>query len=358
MLSLLLMGCLAAAARAERIKDIVHVKGVRGNPLLGYGLVVGLKGTGDGAKVSRQALASILRRSGVTLSPDDLTSKNIASVFVTAELPPFARRGSRIDVTVSTIGSATSLEGGTLLLTELRGADKQVYAVCQGNIAIGGFSASGEKASVSKGHPTVGRIPDGATVEREEVADYVENGKITLQLRNPDFTTAVNVAKAINDALAGAATATDKGTVTVKLPGQLAKTETTRFVHRIGQLKVEVDSEAVVVINERTGTVIVGKDVTISTVAIAHGNLSIVTQEREAVSQPLPLSKTGTTTKVQRTEIDIFEGPGRLHIVPKPLSVSFLARALNAMGMTPRDLIAIFQALKKQGALQAKLVIM
>jgi len=343
--------------RAERIKDIVNIKGVRSNPLWGTGLVVGLSGTGDDSLLGRQMLASILRHGGTTLNATDITSENIAVVLVTAELLPFARKGARMDITVSAVDDSTSLRGGTLILAPLMGADGQTYAVAQGSISVGGFGTSGQSASVTKNHPTVGRIPNGATVEVEEIADFVENGRITLQLKNSDFTTADRIAKAINAVFADSSHAVDAGIVQVEVPKTLTKAKLVEFVHDICKLKVEVDVAAVVVINERTGTVIVGQNVGVSMVAIAHGNLSIVTQEKDVVSQPQPLSETGTET-VHRTKIETREEGGLLHVVPRQVSVAELARALNAMGLTPGDLIVIFEALAEAGALQAKLKIM
>jgi flagellar P-ring protein precursor FlgI len=348
----------AAAASAERIKDIADIQGVRGNPLRGYGLVVGLNGSGDGSPVSRRALANLLRQDGLVLDPAELTSKNIASVMVTAELPAFARSGSRIDVQASAIGSAASLQGGTLLTTPLKGADGQVYAVAHGPVVIGGFSASGEKSSVQQNHTTAGRIPAGANVEREEPAVFVEKGCVVLQLRNPDFSTAEEVRTAINAAFASSAETVDAGTVRVTVPPAMAGADLAAFVDRIGLLEVRVDTPAVVVINERTGTVVVGEHVGISMVGISHGNLSIVTQEKDFVSQPQPFSHTGKTEKVQRTEITATEEQGAINVVPRQVSVAELARALNAMGLTPRDLISIFEALRQAGALQAQLKVM
>jgi flagellar P-ring protein precursor FlgI len=346
----------AGVCRAERIKDIADIKGVRGNSLWAYGLVVGLNGTGDDSPTSRRALTNILRRSGLVLAPEDLASKNIASVIVTADLPPFGRAGSQIDVTVSAIGNATSLQGGTLLTTPLVAADGQVYAVAQGSVSVGGFSATGESASVSKNHPTAGRVPSGATIEKEELATFVENGGITLQIRNPDFTTARNMAQAVNELHASSATALDAGTVRVQIPAKLAKQELIAFIDGVCGLDVKVDQPAIIVVNERTGTIIVGEKVTISSVAISHGNLSIVTQEKDYVSQPNPLSKGGTTEKVHRTDIKVTEDKSTMIVMPK-LSVAELAKALNAMGMTPRDMIAIFESLRQAGALQAQLKI-
>ncbi len=344
--------------RGERIKDIVDIQGVRSNPIWGYGLVIGLNGTGDGSESSKRALANILRKSGLKLTPDDISSENIASVLVTAELGPFSRRGSTIDVTVSAIGDSESLQGGTLLITPLMGADGEVYAVAQGPLSVGGFSASGTSASVSKNHPTVGRIPGGATVEREELAEFVENGKIMLNLRNPDFSTADSIANAVNGVYSRSAYAVDAGTVRIYIPSGVTEAELAGFIDKVGQLRVDVDNTALVVINERTGTIIVGQNVGISTVAISHGNLSVVTEEKDYVSQPLPFSETGTTEKTHRTEVTAVEEQASLHVVPRQVSVSELARALNAMGLTPRDLISIFEALRKAGALQAKLKIM
>ncbi len=352
------LGTFVAPVRGERIKDIVDIQGVRSNPVWGYGLVVGLNGTGDGAEPSKRALANILRKSGLKLTPDDISSENIASVLVTADLGPFARQGSTIDVTVSAIGDAESLQGGTLLITPLMGADGEVYAVAQGPLSVGGFSASGDSASVSKNHPTVGRIPGGAHVEREELAEFIQNGKIMLNLRNADFSTADTIAKSINASYKHAAHAVDAGTVRVTIPPKLTKADLASFIDKIGQLQVEVDNTALVVINERTGTIIVGQNVGISTVAISHGNLSVVTEEKDYVSQPQPFSDTGTTEKTNRTDITAVEEQASLHVVPRQVSVSELARALNAMGLTPRDLISIFEALRKAGALQAKLEIM
>jgi flagellar P-ring protein precursor FlgI len=351
-------GAFACPAAGERVKDIVQIKGQRGNSLIGYGVVVGLRGTGDSSLATRRAYASYLARfEGIKIDPNNVEGKNLASVIVTAELPPFSRRDTTIDVTVAAV-SASSLQGGQLLRTELKGADGQVYALAKGQMIVGGYTAKGERASVIKNHPTIGTIPNGASVEKEELAEINENGKLTLQLINPDYTTAVNIAGAINSLYPKAAHAADKGAVQVRIPADITKQQLAGFVHSIGALQVEVDAEAVVIINERTGTIVVGKDVSISTVALSHGSLTIVTKETEKVVQPNPLSSTGTTETEKDTQIGVFEGPGRLHVLakPKPLTVSMLARSLNALGVTPTDLVAIFKALHDQGALQAKLV--
>ena len=353
---LAILAGLDSQALGERIKDIVNVKGERGNPLIGYGLVVGLAGTGDGAEVSKRTLASLLRRSNIAVAAKDLDAANIASVIVTAKLGPFDRTGSTIDVTVSTMGNSSSLQGGKLLMTQLEGADGRVYAVAQGSIILGGFGASGQDASVTKNHTTVGIVPGGANVEREEVANIVENGEISLLLKNPDHGTAEGIAGAINSLQPGLAFAADAGTIRVRVPANLKPTQINAFVNRLGHLQVQTDQPAVVVINERTGTIIVGQNVSISTVAIAHGSLTITTEEKEYVSQPGPFSGEGATTEsFNRTSIKAAEQKGTLRVVPKTLTVTILAQALNQMGLTPRDLIAIFQALKQAGALQAEL---
>lgn len=349
------------AARAERVKDIVTIKGERGNPLWGYGLVIGLNGTGDDSEVSKRALVSVLRKNNMAFDAGDIDAKNIASVIVTGELGPFDRAGSKIDVTVACIGDASSLQGGKLLMTPLVGADGNTYAIAQGSVVLGGFGASGQNASVSKGHLTAGQVPNGATVEREETAQIIENGEITLLLKNPDHTTAEHVAEAVNTIQEGLAHAADAGTVRIIVPKNVDRTKVNAFVDRIGKLVVETDQPGVVVINERTGTVIVGQNVTISTVAIAHGNLTITTEEKDYASQPPPLSGAGATTvELERSSVKAAEKRAALHVLAKPekLTVSDLARALNAMGLTPRDLIAIFQALKQAGALQAELKVM
>ncbi|MCX5682514.1 MAG: flagellar basal body P-ring protein FlgI [Planctomycetota bacterium] len=355
----IVVATLAAPAYAERVKDIADVKGIRSNPLQGYGLVVGLNGTGDDSAVSKRMLTNLLRRYGLVMSPLDVASKNMAFVTVTAELGPFSRAGTTIDVTISSAGNSTSLQGGTLLLTPLQGADGQVYAVAQGPMTLGGFSASGAKSSVSQNHATVGRIPNGASVEREELATFLdESGAITLSLRNPDFSTAEAVRTAVNGLYPASAETLDGGTIRVHVPADRARKELAALVDKIGNLDVKVDSPAVVVINERTGTVVVGQNVGISMVAISHGNLSIITQEKEDVSQPQPFSKTGTTEKTQRTEITAVEEMGTLRVMPHQVSVAELARALNAMGLSPRDLVSIFEALRQAGALQAQLKVM
>ena len=349
--------------QCERIKDIVDIQGLRGNPLTGVGLVIGLAGTGDTTLLSRQMLTNILRDSGLVLNPTDLTGGNIAVVLVTASLGPFAREGSRIDVDASAIGDAKSLQGGKLLPTPLKGLDGQVYAVAEGGISIGGWTAAGDKASITKNHQTVGRIPDGATVEQEEIATFVEyiagSRIITLNLRNVDFTTAKQVSQAINQDYPQSAVVVDAGTIKVKVPDEVLHKDIAGFIDDITKPQVEVDVPAVVVINERTGTIVVGENVGISAVAISQGSLVVKIKESEIVSQPVaPFSDSGTTEKIQDTNIGVEEQQAFLIPISRSVTVSELAKSINAIGATPTDLIAIFNALKEAGALQARLIIM
>ncbi len=361
-IGMILAAALATAAcpiaRSERIKDIVDLKGATSNPLTGMGVVTGLQGTGDGSTLTKRLLANYLRRQGAIVTPAEVDTQNAATVIINAELGPFAMADSKLDVTVSTIAGATSLLGGELQITGLKGADGEDYAVAQGSIVIGGFAASGKAGSVTKNHTTTGRIPGGATVIREELAKLVENNEITLLLRNADFTTAQNIADAVNEIHPNSSTAISPAAIRIRMPATVRKANLAKFISQIGELQVKVDQPAVVVINERTGTIIVGEKVGISTVGISHGNLFIIKEETEAVSQPLPFSQTGTTEKTQLTSIRVSEEKHQLSVVPKQISVSELARALNAMGLTPRDLISIFTALRKSGALQAELKIM
>jgi len=362
----------ASPVWAVRIKDITVRQGEQDNELTGYGLVVGLGGTGDDSILSRRAMANTLRKLNIVLNPDDVASKNIASVLVTAKLGPNDRFGGNIDLTVSATGDASSLLGGTLMMTELRGADGQVYATASWSILVGGFSASGDASSIQKNHTAVGKIPGGGTVVREELGEFIINGQIRLLLTNPDVTTAQRMAEAINKVYARSSIAVDAGCVRVTIPQQVTRANVLRFISRVEALDVDVDMPAVVVINEKTGTVVVGEHVGISKVGISHGNLTIIIEEKEMVSQPQPFSRQGTTEKTSRTQIDVFEGTGiavkkgqdgkeekaPLVVIPQTVSVSELAQALNAMGMTPRDLISIFQSLWDAGALQAELKIM
>lgn len=354
---------IVGAARGERIKDVVEIQGIRGNPLTGIGLVTGLAGTGDKTLLSRQMLTNVLRDSGLVLSPSDLTGENTAVVMVTTELGPFDREGMRIDVDVSALGDAKTLQGAMLLPTPLRGLDGQVYAVAEGSVSLGGWSASGNQASISKNHPTVGRIPGGALVEKAELATFVEQAAglryLTLNLRNSDFTTAQRISDAINKTYPGIAMVLDAGAVRVGVPPETPAAGIIPFIDEITLKEVTVDMVATVVINERTGTIVVGENVGISSVAIAQGSLVVKVKESAQVSQPTtPFTNGATTAVVPDTLLDIEEQNAYLIPMPRTVTVSELAKTLNAIGASPRDLVAIFDALKKAGALQAKLVFM
>lgn len=363
-LVVVLLACgVVRTGRCERIKDIADIQGVRGNPLTGIGLVAGLAGTGDTTVLSRQMLTNILRESGLVLSPDELTGNNIGAVMVTAELGPFDREGSRIDVDVSALGDTESLQGAILLPTPLKGLDGQVYAVAQGGISLGGWSVSGQQASMSKNHQTVGRIPDGAIVERAELSAFVEMvaGRrfVSLNLRNEDFTTARRISEAVNTAYADSAVVLDAKAVRVNIPETISQAGIVGFLDQIMQKEVTVDMPATVVINERTGTIVVGQNVGISAVAISQGSLVVKVQETARVSQPqAPFSDAGQTAVIPETSVGVEEQTARLIPMERSVTISELAKTLNAIGASPRDLIAIFNALKKAGALQAKLVIM
>jgi flagellar P-ring protein FlgI len=354
---------LAGTGYGERIKDIVDIQGVRGNTISGTGLVTGLAGTGDSSVLAKQMLTNILRESGLVLTPSQLNGSNNAVVMVTAELGPFAREGSKLDVNVSAIGDAKSLQGGILQLTPLRGADGQVYALASGGLALGGWSVSGNQASASSNHATVGRIPGGATVEQEELAELfqVAGGLrfVSLNLRNNDFSTAARIGTLVNGLYSDTATVLDAGTIRIRVPDAIPDTQVVQFVDAITAMEVKVDTPATIVINERTGTIVVGENVSISCVAVAHGNLVVKVTETASVSQPLaPFSDSGTTQVIPESRLEVNEPPARVMVLPRQVTVSEIAKYINATGATPRDLIAIFNALKEAGALQAKLTIM
>jgi len=344
-----------------RIKDVADFEGVRENQLVGYGLVVGLAGTGDSLRNSpftRQSLAAMLERLGVNASNGNLNTRNVAAVMVTANLPPFASQGSRIDVTVSALGDARSLAGGQLLVTPLMGADQQVYAVAQGPLAIGGFQASGQSgSSVTRGVPTAGRIASGALVEREIEFDIAGQQELRLALRNPDFTTAQRIAAVINQTVGSeAARASNPGTVVLRRPQDFAG-DMVSLVGRIENLEVQVDTPARIVIDESSGIVVMGENVKVSTVAIAQGNLTISITEDPFVSQPAPFSR-GDTVVVPDTGVQVEEEEGGLVVVPGGVELRQLVNGLNALGVTPRDMISILQALKAAGAIQADIEVM
>ena len=343
----------------SRIKDIVQFEGVRENKLVGYGLVVGLAGTGDSlrnAPMTKQSLEAMLERLGVNTRDATMDTKNVAAVMVTASLPAFAAAGSHIDVTVSAMADAKSLMGGTLLVTPLLGADGEAYAVAQGSVQTGSVQASGASgSSVSKGVPTSGRISDGASVEREVAFSLDNMAQMRLTLRNPDFTTSSRVADAINEHFSGSASSDNPTIVTIKPPaGQTMQ----QFVTAVEELQVDPDEPAKVVIDEVSGVIVMGDAVRLSTVAIAQGNLTISVQETPQVSQPGPLSQ-GTTRVVSQTQIKVDEEKGKkLIILQKSASLSALVAGLNALGVTPRDMISILQAIKAEGALQADIQVM
>jgi len=355
--AVLLLLMTVSTAGAARIKDIASIKGVRPNQLIGYGLVIGLDGTGDGNKsvFTKQSIVTMLERMGMTIKADDIRVENVAAVMVTAELPPYVRVGNTIDVLVSSIGDATNLQGGTLLLTPLKAVNGVVHAVAQGPISTGGFEASGSGANVQKNFPTVGRVANGAMIEKEIAAEFISDGSFSLSLLEPDFTTASRVAQTINASFAAPIAVTpNPGTINVKIP-QTYEQRVVELVTRVEGLLVNPDNIAKVVINERTGTVVMGENVRIGVIAIAHGSLSVQIKESADVSQPLPFSESGRTVVTPDTSITVEEGNGRLSVVNGGVNIGEVVRALNALGVTPRDLIAILQAIKAAGALSAKL---
>ena len=344
----------------SRIKDVVAFEGVRENQLTGYGLVVGLNGTGDNlrnAPMTRQSLEAMFERLGVNVRDTNLNTKNVAMVMVTAKLPPFAASGSAIDVTVSAAGDAKSLQGGTLLVTSLIGADGKVYAVAQGTVQTGSVQASGASGgSVSKGVPTSGRIAGGATIELETGFQMSAMAQMRMTLRNPDFTTAQRIATVINGRFPGTAIAENPTIVTIRPP---AGESMVGFMTTIETLEIEPDAPAKVIIDEVSGVIVMGDAVRISTVAIAQGNLTISVQETPQVSQPQPFSRTGETVVTSQSAIAVDEERGRqLLTLKNGASLSSLVSGLNALGVTPRDMISILQAIKAAGALQADIEVM
>jgi flagellar P-ring protein FlgI len=358
----LLVVSLAAPAQAiSRVKDIVNFEGVRENQLVGYGLVVGLNGTGDdiesNAVFTRESLIGMLDRLGVNARDEDLSTDNVAAVMVTANLPPFARQGSEIDVTVSALGDATSLQGGTLLVTPMLGADGEVYVVAQGQITIGGFSASGAAESVVRGVPTSGRIAGGGIVEREVPFDIQGLPTLNLALRNPDFTTAQRIVDAVNESTGRpVAYARDSGTVVLDIGA--GGGDAAALLAEVENLPIEPDQPARVVIDENSGVIVMGENVRINKVAVAQGNLTIRVTETPQVSQPNPFSNTGVTVVVPRTNVDVQEDADRqLAVVDPGVTLEELVTGLNTLGVSPRDMISILQTIKTAGALQADIVV-
>jgi flagellar P-ring protein precursor FlgI len=354
-----LLVCAAPKVQGARIKDVARFMGVRPNALVGYGLVIGLNGTGDNNKTqfTTSTLANFLDHMGVHVDPDTVKVKNVAAVMVTAKLPPFARIGTKLDVQVSSIGDAKSLEGGTLLMTTLQGPDGQVYAVAQGPVSTGGFSASGASgSSVQKNHPTVGFISQGAVVEQEFPVQLDGLDRLDLVLNTPDFTTADQAARKINLALGGPyAKAVDGTTIQVDVPPSY-RSDIVGLISQVEALDISPDTPAKVIINERTGTIVLGENVRISPVAVAHGNLTVQISEQPAVSQPLPFSQ-GRTVVTPQSTVQVQEGKGAINVVGGGATIGEVIKGLNAIGATPRDIITILQAIRAAGALHAELEI-
>lgn len=347
---------------AVRIKDIAKVQGMSEIPLVGYGLVVGLDSSGDGrrARFTAQSVANMMERMGISVSSERIKVGNVAAVMVTARLSPFAKKGSTIDVTVSSVGDASSLQGGTLLLTPLASADGTVYAAAQGPISIGGFNfQTGDSDRIVKNHALVGRVPNGALVERELEAEGALGEELRIVLTYADYTTAARLAEAVDEAFDDEiATPLDAGTVAVWVPEEdRTPGERVRFIAEIEAVEVEPDAVARVVVNEKTGTIVAGSHVTLSAVAVSHGNLSLEIKGTPVISQPAPFSL-GRTVMTTETEMGIHEQRARLMVLEESTSVSDVAKALNALGVSPRDMIAIFQALKQAGALRAELIVL
>ncbi len=362
---------------ASRIKDLTQIKGERDNQLFGYGLVVGLAGTGDGttSQMTLESVVNSLRRFGLEISPNSIRPNNVAAVFVTANIGPFLKEGTRLDVTVSSMGDADSLQGGILLQTPLRGADGQVYAVAQGPLSLGGFSAGTRDNSIVKNHPTVGRIPDGAIIERGIPTQLVKNNEIELLLRESDFTTAVRMAQAINRYFPDVATARDAHAIEIRLPAEWQH-QPTAFIAQVSQIEVQPDAVARVIINERTGTIVATQAVRIAQVAISHANLNVVVESQQNVSQANPLAPGpggegtivdpatgaivapgGQTVVTTDNFVDVVEERGEFQVLGDLPTIDRLTAGLNALGVTSRDMMAILQSLKAAGALQAELII-
>src|SRR6478736_6659690 len=355
-----LVAGLAPSAHASRVKDLTLVEGGRDNQLVGYGIVVGLAGDGDSNATSTlRAVSNILQRYGLSVNPSDIKAKNVAAVMITADIGAFLKPGARIDVTVAAMGDAKSLQGGVLLQTPLLGGDGRVYAVAQGPVAIGGFlggNGGPGGATIQKNHPTVGNISNGAIVEREIPADFVRDNIVRLLLHNPDFTSAARMADVINEKFPLSAQALDAATVKVSLPEEY-KGHDVSFLADLGTVEVQPDTRARIVINERTGTIVATSTVRLSQVAIAHGSLTITVTSNIGVSQPTAFSRGGSTMAVPSTQTAVSEGKGGFTILNDPPSIERLAAALNSLGVSTRDMMAIFQSLKRSGALQAELII-
>ncbi len=352
--------CLAPGLSASRLKDLTIVEGGRDNQLVGYGLVVGLAGDGDSNAVATlRSVANMLQRYGLTINAADIKAKNTAAVMLTAEIGAFLKPGARIDVNVASMGDAKSLQGGVLLQTPMMGADGRVYAVAQGPVAIGGFlggAGGAGGATVQKNHPTVGSISSGGIVEREVPAIFVRENVVRLLLHNPDFTSAARMAEAINTKWASAAQPVDAATIAVSMPESYLGRDVA-FLADLGQIEAIPDTLARIVINERTGTIVATSTVRLSQVAIAHGSLTITVTSNVGISQPNAFNNSGQTAAVQATQTNVDESRGGFQVVNEPPTIERLAAALNALGVSTREMMAIFQTLKRSGALQAELVI-
>lgn len=348
-------------AQADRIKDLVSIRGVSSNALVGYGLVVGLAGTGDNLQSvqTQQMMANMLsRRFGTIITPSDIKAQNVAVVMVTARLPPFARVGQRVDVTASSTSNAKSLFGGTLLPTALKGGNGKIYAWGEGSLSVGGFAAGGASgSSVTRNHPTVGRVPSGAVVGKELGFRLSADKPIVVALKRPDFTTAARIVQAVNDGFgARIASAPDSGTIRVVVPKH-RKHDLVGMIAQLENIEVTPDTAARVIINERTGTIVMGGDVRLRACAISHGGLTVEVTESSEVSQPKALSKGGKAVTVPRTEIEVTEDGGDIRVITPGPSLADVVSGLNALGVRPRDLVAILLALKESGALRAEIEI-
>lgn len=360
MLMFLLVSLVQAQATGVRVRDLVMISGARDNQLVGYGLVAGLAGDGDKDPVyTKQTVANMLQRYGINVPAATLSSKNIAVVMVTADIPAFIKPGARLDVQVASMGDAKSLQGAVLLQTPLFGADNKVYAVAQGPVSVGGFTAGqggGGGATVTKNHPTVAQIVSGALVEKEIPTTIVRDNSLELLLRQPGFTSAARLAATINTLFTNAAQAVDSTSVRVRLP-EGAEASPVDFIARIENLEMNPEVPARVIINERTGTIVATSRIQISNCAVSHGSITINVASTLDVSQPAPMSNTGETVVTPRTQTDVTEDKGKMFALPEMPTVEKVASALNTLGVTPRDMMAIFQAMKQAGALQAELLV-
>lgn len=359
-LNLLLLGVVLAAplaqASASRIKDLTLVAGARDNQLVGYGLVTGLAGDGDKNPVyTLQSIANMLQRFGINVPAAALSSKNVAAVMVTADIPAFVKNGTRLDVVISTIGDAKTLQGGVLLQTPLVGADGKVYAVAQGTLAVGGFISGNGGASVQKNHPTVAQISGGALVEKEIPTEIVRNNFVELLLREPDFTSAARMAAAVNLVFTNSAEAVDSTSVRISVPAEFERNPVA-FISLVETIEVQPDVPARIIVNERTGTIVATSRIRIAPCAVSHGELTISIANTDEVSQPNPFSQTGTTEVTTRTDTAVKEKQGQFITLSEMPTIEKVAAGLNAIGVTPRDMMAIFQAMKQAGALQAELI--